>query len=152
VGVQKVRWEGGGTKPAGEYTFFYGKANENHELGTVYYVRNRIISAIKRVEFVSHWKTPWPESASELYQPSDSRLSAKLVPNFADVGCRVVSAMDSHGRSFGFLDRSSYFYFQVAPQLYSRGRVDPEHICYVNTFMRKARVSKLVLNHESFEF
>jgi hypothetical protein len=25
VGVQEVRWEGGGTKPAGEYTFFYGK-------------------------------------------------------------------------------------------------------------------------------
>jgi hypothetical protein len=25
VGVQKVRWDGGGTEPAGEYTFFYGK-------------------------------------------------------------------------------------------------------------------------------
>jgi hypothetical protein len=24
--VQEVRWEGGGTEPAGEYTFFYGKA------------------------------------------------------------------------------------------------------------------------------
>jgi hypothetical protein len=34
VGVQEVRWKGGGTKPAGEYTFFYGKENENHELGT----------------------------------------------------------------------------------------------------------------------
>jgi hypothetical protein len=34
VGVQVVRWEGGGTKPAGEYTFFYRKVNENHELGT----------------------------------------------------------------------------------------------------------------------
>jgi hypothetical protein len=33
VGVQ-VRWDRGGTKPAGEYTFFYGKGNENHELGT----------------------------------------------------------------------------------------------------------------------
>jgi hypothetical protein len=31
VGVQ-VRWEGGGTEPVGEYTFFYGKGNENHEL------------------------------------------------------------------------------------------------------------------------
>jgi hypothetical protein len=29
-------------------------------------------------------KTPWPESASELYHPSDRRLSAKLVPTFAD--------------------------------------------------------------------
>jgi hypothetical protein len=36
VGVQEVRWEGGGTKPAGEYTVFYGKRNENHELGTVF--------------------------------------------------------------------------------------------------------------------
>jgi hypothetical protein len=26
-------------------------------------------------------KTPWAESASELYLPSDSRLSAKLVPH-----------------------------------------------------------------------
>jgi hypothetical protein len=34
VGVQKVRWECGGTEPAGEYTFFYGNWNENHELGT----------------------------------------------------------------------------------------------------------------------
>jgi hypothetical protein len=28
--------------------------------------------------------TPWPESTSELYRPSDRRLSAKLVPTFAD--------------------------------------------------------------------
>jgi hypothetical protein len=34
VGVQEVRWEGSGTEPAGEYTFFYGKGNENHELDT----------------------------------------------------------------------------------------------------------------------
>jgi hypothetical protein len=34
VGVQEVRWEGGGTEPAGEYRFSCGKENENHELGT----------------------------------------------------------------------------------------------------------------------
>jgi hypothetical protein len=34
VEVREVRWEGCGTKPVGEYTFFYGKGNENHELGT----------------------------------------------------------------------------------------------------------------------
>jgi hypothetical protein len=63
-------------------------------------------------------RTTWPESASELYGPSDRRLSAKLVPTFADRGCHVT---DSCGRILGFLDRSHYFYFQVAPQLHSRG-------------------------------
>jgi hypothetical protein len=34
VGVKEVRWEGGGTEPAEEYTFCYRKGKENHELGT----------------------------------------------------------------------------------------------------------------------
>jgi hypothetical protein len=33
--------------------------------------------------------------------------------------------MDPYGCILGFIDRSSYFFFKVAPQLYSRGRVDP---------------------------
>jgi hypothetical protein len=64
---------------------------------------------------------PWPSPASELYRPSDRRLSAKLVPTFADRGCRVVSATDPQGRILDFLDRSRYSFFQVAPQLYSGG-------------------------------
>jgi hypothetical protein len=50
VGVQEDRWEGGSTKPAGAYTFFYGNWNENCELGTGFFVHKRIISADKRVE------------------------------------------------------------------------------------------------------
>jgi hypothetical protein len=59
-------------------------------------------------------KTPWPEPASELYRPSDRRLSAKLVPNFADRGCHVVSATVFYGRILGCLGRSRYFFFQLA--------------------------------------
>jgi hypothetical protein len=67
---------------------------------------------------------PWPESASKLYPSSGRRLSAKLVPTFADRGCHVVSATEPYGRILGFLDRSSYFLFHIAPQLYPRGWVD----------------------------
>jgi hypothetical protein len=43
-------------------------------------------------------KTPWTESASELYRPKDRSLSAKLLPTFADRECRVLSPTDPHGR------------------------------------------------------
>jgi hypothetical protein len=39
--------------------------------------------------------------------------------------CAMWSAWHLYGRILGFLDRSRYFFFQVAPQLYSRGWVDP---------------------------
>jgi CBS-domain-containing membrane protein len=63
----------------------------------------------------------WSVSASELYRPKDRRLLAKLVPTFEDRGCHVVSVADPYGRILGVLDRSRYHFFQVAPQLYSRG-------------------------------
>jgi exonuclease III len=53
VGVQEVRWEGSGTIPAGEYTFFYGKGNENHELRTGVFVHKKITSEVRRAEFVN---------------------------------------------------------------------------------------------------
>jgi hypothetical protein len=34
VRAEEVRWERDGTEPTGEYMFFRGKGNENHELGT----------------------------------------------------------------------------------------------------------------------
>jgi exonuclease III len=53
VGVQEVRWEKGGTEWAEDYTFFYGAGNEDHQLGTGFLVHKRIISAVRRVEFIS---------------------------------------------------------------------------------------------------
>jgi hypothetical protein len=41
VRVQEIRWEGGSTEPAEEYTFLYGKKYDNHKLGaTVQIFRN----------------------------------------------------------------------------------------------------------------
>jgi hypothetical protein len=52
-------------------------------------------------------KPPWPESASELYRPSDRRLLEKLVPVFADRGCRVVSVTDPESRILGSLEQNT---------------------------------------------
>jgi hypothetical protein len=61
--------------------------------------------------------TQWFESASELYRPSDRRLSAKLVPTFAHKGCYVVSVADPYGHIFGFLDRESTLYLAEFPSM-----------------------------------
>jgi hypothetical protein len=50
--------------------------------------------------------------------PLVSEVSANF---FADRGCHVVSVTNPYGRVLGFLDRSRYYFFLVAPQLYSRG-------------------------------
>jgi exonuclease III len=53
VGVWEVRWEKEGTERAEDYTFFYGKGIEDHQLGRGFFIHKRIISAVRRVEFVS---------------------------------------------------------------------------------------------------
>jgi hypothetical protein len=42
-------------------------------------------------------KTKLRGFSPQLYRPSHRRLSAKLVPTFADRECRMVSATDLHG-------------------------------------------------------
>jgi hypothetical protein len=55
VGVHENRWDRGCTERAGEYTCLYGKGNKNHELGTRFFIHKRIVTAVKKVEFVSEW-------------------------------------------------------------------------------------------------
>jgi hypothetical protein len=58
--IGRNQWEcrrsdggGGDAEPAGEYTFFFGKGNENRELGTGFFVHKSIILALIGFEIVS---------------------------------------------------------------------------------------------------
>jgi hypothetical protein len=52
-------------------------------------------------------------------------LVGEVSATFADRGCHVVRVTNPYGHILAFLDQSRYFFFQLAPQLYSRGWVDP---------------------------
>jgi hypothetical protein len=62
--------------------------------------------------------SPWANYA-------DRATAACWFQLFAVRVCHVVSVTDPYGHILVFLDRSHYFFFRVATQLYSRGWVDP---------------------------
>jgi len=54
VGAMEVKWDKRGTvKNRGIIFFFNGKRNEIQQLGTGVFVRHGVVSAVKRVEYVS---------------------------------------------------------------------------------------------------
>jgi hypothetical protein len=53
VGVQEVSLKKGSTEQAEDYIFFYGQGNWDHQLGRGCFIHKRIISAVRRVEFIS---------------------------------------------------------------------------------------------------
>jgi hypothetical protein len=51
VSVQEVRWEKGGTEQAQDYTFLYGERNENHKLGTGFFIQWNLCSRFLELRF-----------------------------------------------------------------------------------------------------
>jgi hypothetical protein len=56
-----------------------------------------------------------------IIQAEGPPLVGEVSANFSDIGMSRGQSDGSLGRILDFLDRSRYLFFQVAPQLYSRG-------------------------------
>jgi hypothetical protein len=78
-------------------------------MGTSKSLKNFRFISLSLLSLLTYMGTnlPRPLSASELYRPSDRRLSATLMPSFADIAFHVVSVTYPCCRILGFLDRYS---------------------------------------------
>jgi hypothetical protein len=91
-------------------------------------------------------QTPWSESASELYRPSDRRFSVKWLPTFADKGCHVASVTDPYGRILGFLDRRRYLFIKLLLSCTHEAEWTPFQTHYLFSFFFFSRKSGSVGN------
>jgi hypothetical protein len=81
-----------------------------------------LIESVLTIQIDNKQQTNSVASVRERTIPTERPpLVGEVSSNLADRGCHVVSVMDLYGLILSFLDRSRYFFFRVAPQLYSRG-------------------------------
>ena len=52
LGLQEGRLNGNGMSLIGDYCLFFGEGNTNHQLGTGFFVRKQLKSAVKKVEYI----------------------------------------------------------------------------------------------------
>jgi hypothetical protein len=107
--LRRVRKAGQKLTFSGQHSWLvFGVQGSN--IGTRLGILHGVFSRIPQTFHICRKKkTPWSESASELYRLSGRRLSAKWLSPLADRRCHVVSVTDPYGRILGFLDRSRYF-------------------------------------------